>query len=69
MEDVMGNEDLRREIWSYLRKKPKLTCTLCDQVLIWDKEVCEYHIFPYIISCDIKTVAICDLCCRGWGFK
>ena len=37
MEDVMGNEDLRREIWSYLRKKPKLIYTLCDQVLIWDE--------------------------------
>ena len=34
----MGNEDLRREIWSYLRKKPKLIYTLCDQVLIWDEE-------------------------------
>jgi hypothetical protein len=47
------------EIWSYLRKKPKLICTLCDQVLIWDKEVYEYHIFSYIISHDVKTVAIC----------
>ncbi len=69
MEDVMGNEDLRREIWSYLRKKPKLVCTLCDQVLIWDKEVYKYHIFPYIVRYDVKSVAICDLCCRGWGFK
>ena len=69
MEDVMGNEDLRREIWSYLRKKPKLICTLCDQVLIWDKEVYEYHVFSYIISHDVKTVAICDSCCRGWALK
>ena len=29
-------DDLRREIFSYLRKEPQLSCIDCKKVLIWD---------------------------------
>ena len=35
-------DDLRKEIFSYLRKKPKLQCIHCYKVLIWDKKVNDY---------------------------
>ena len=36
---VMNNDDLRREIFKYLRKKPKISCFECMKVLVWDKKV------------------------------
>ena len=35
----MNVPDLRREIFSYLRKEPKLKCSECNNVLIWDKKI------------------------------
>ena len=34
----MNNNDLRRLIWSYLRKKPKIACFKCNDVCVWDKK-------------------------------
>ena len=35
-------DDLRRYIFSYLRKDAKLKCCVCNKVCIWDKKVCDY---------------------------
>ena len=35
--EVWECDDLRKEIFSYLRKTPKLHCIHCYKVLIWDK--------------------------------
>ena len=35
-EEVWGNDDLRRLIWSFLRKNPQRACFYCERVLIWD---------------------------------
>ena len=40
--DVFENDDLRRYIFSFLRKKPKLVCKDCNKVLIWDRKVNEF---------------------------
>ena len=32
-------DDLRREIFSYLRKEPQMSCVDCEKVLVWDKNV------------------------------
>lgn len=40
---VMNNNDLRRLIFSFLRKKAKLNCGYCNKVLIWDKKVCDFY--------------------------
>lgn len=42
METVFTCDDLRREIFSYLRKHPKRKCIKCNKVLLWDKKVSEY---------------------------
>ena len=40
---VMNNNDLRRKIWSYLRKKAKKSCCRCNKIIIWDKKCrCRY---------------------------
>jgi hypothetical protein len=44
MNKVFEIDDLKKNIFSYLRKKPQLICHMCKKVLIWDKEV-----NPYII--------------------
>lgn len=42
--DVMNNNDLRRFIFTFLRKKAKLYCGDCNRVLIWDQNpVCAYY--------------------------
>ena len=45
--DVMNNDDLRRVIWSYLRKKPYRKCQTCDRVCMWDTNRTIYK-FVYI---------------------
>lgn len=35
---VLGNMDLRRYIFAYLRKRPALACNKCDCCLIWDQK-------------------------------
>jgi len=33
----MNNLDLRKEIWSYLRKKPHRRCSSCYSICMWNK--------------------------------
>jgi hypothetical protein len=43
---VFGNDDLRKYIFSYLRKKPKIKCDFCNRCLVWDKKVYKYFQVP-----------------------
>ena len=36
--------DIRKHIFSFLRKEPILKCSMCKCVLIWDKSVKEHFI-------------------------
>ena len=56
--DVMNNNDLKRYILSFLRKKAKLYCYVCKKVLIWDKKVREPY---YVVNCG---ESICQTCHR-----
>ena len=40
--NVFEIEDLRRYIFSFLRKEPELICKDCNKVLIWDKKVTDF---------------------------
>lgn len=42
-ECVFENDDLRRYIFSFLRKEPRKKCTMCGDVCVWDKTV-KYYI-------------------------
>ena len=47
----MNNNDLRSEIFSFLRKEPKLICDFCKSICIWDSKVKTYYeipILPYL---------------------
>ena len=39
---VLNNIDLRKLIFSFLRKYPKKACQICDKVCVWDKKVNQY---------------------------
>lgn len=45
--EIFGNDDLRRLIFSFLRKKPKKFCQICDKVCVWDKKVNNYMELSY----------------------
>ncbi len=55
----MENPDTRGEIFSYLRKKPQLSCFKCKSVLIWDKQICNYHLRSLEKN---FTAAYCNSC-------
>ena len=65
----MNIPDIKREIFSYLRKDPKLVCYKCNKILIWDKEIKPiYHksleknyIAAFCQSCYYKEVGYPDL--------
>lgn len=38
MDIVMNNDDLRREIWKYLRSKAFKKCLECNSVCMWNKK-------------------------------
>ena len=40
--NVFENVDLKKYIFSFLRKKPYLICNDCNKVLIWNKKVNNY---------------------------
>ena len=46
--EVWECNDLRREIFSYLRKRPTLECAHCKKVLIWDRKVNDYIMLTWI---------------------
>ena len=54
---VFGNEDLRRYIMSFLRKHPQKICRVCNDVLVWDKQV-KFHISYY----DNNKFSTCTDC-------
>ena len=68
METVFTCDDLRREIFSYLRKHPKRKCIKCNKVLIWDKKVNDYVLirdeykYFFTSSSDMKSGYYCILC-------
>ena len=69
-EIVMGIEDLRREIFSYLRKKAKVECIICKRVCVWDKKVCNYITYKPNIQIQYGIFAglvFGDYCIRCWG--
>ena len=35
-------DDLKKYIFSFLRKTPRLICNCCNKVLIWDRKVNDY---------------------------
>ena len=53
MEKVMHNDDLRREIWSYLRKKPYKKCDKCNLICMWnaDKIINKYADLGFQVYC------------------
>ena len=55
-------DDLRREIFSYLRKEPQLSCIDCKKVLIWDKKVEPHMKIPYLYGKDNGYY-----CIKCWG--
>ncbi len=66
MEYVLNNTDLRKYIWSFLRIKPKIQCSICKTVCIWDKQVkyfIKYDQYNYCIDCWILENDInCNIC-------
>ena len=49
---VFEIEDLRRYIFSYLRKKARRSCTLCNSVCVWEtKLIKSYLTTPHAIIC------------------
>jgi len=66
---VMEIDDLKKEIFSYLRKFPKKECIICNRVLIWDKRV--YNFISYYPSSVNYSLSIGakkgDYCIKCWG--
>ena len=56
MDIVINNIDIRRLIFTYLRKKPLLDCSFCKKVCKWDNDVIEYI--------EICKNCICFSCIR-----
>jgi hypothetical protein len=66
---VMDIDDLRRTIFSYLRKSPQKDCIICNKVLIWDIKVNNFiSYYPdnvnYSISIGTKKG---DYCIKCWA--
>ena len=50
MEETFENDDLRRYIFSFLRKEPQKKCKYCHCVCVWDKKVNDYfNVFDFTI--------------------
>ena len=49
----MHNDDLRREIWSYLRKMPHKKCGKCNLICMWnaDKIINKYADLGFQVYC------------------
>ena len=62
MEYVFGNDDLRRYIFSFLRKHPQKTCDECHKILIWDKKVNKYIDTEENIYFNLKNTSYCNDC-------
>jgi hypothetical protein len=53
----MNDLYLRKNIFSFLRKYPKISCNMCQICCVWDKRV----IFEYYVE-KTSTKTICGLC-------
>lgn len=63
-EIVWQIKDLRKEIFSWLRKEPKVICKNCYAIVIWDKKVKEFINVSWGDYCKDGTVIYCVDC---WG--
>ena len=54
---VFGIDDLRRYIFSFLRKEPQRTCKECKDVCVWDKRV-KY----YVVTTNTEPKTLCLEC-------
>ena len=41
MNKIFQLTDIKKYIFKYLRKKPKIVCVTCRSICIWDKEIIE----------------------------
>tara|TARA_A100001015_G_C14645110_1_gene576940 strand:+ start:275 stop:505 length:231 start_codon:yes stop_codon:yes gene_type:complete len=58
---VMNNNDLRREILSFLRKKARISCCRCNKIIIWDKKCrCKYIENKYTSSNKLEKYNCID---------
>ena len=62
MEDIFLNDDLRRYIFSFLRKTPKKACQDCKKVLVWDNQVNEYMEPLSNVFFGFKDASYCQHC-------
>ena len=61
---VWDCDDLKREIFSYLRKEPKRKCHNCNAVCVWDKKVKDY------VDCNFDPSKFKGkICCFDCYFK
>ena len=69
-EKVMSIDDLRRKIFSYLRKEAKIKCRLCERVCVWDKRICYYITFnPKLKYGAFATIPRGNYCIKCWTNK
>ena len=54
--NVFEINDLRRLIFSYLRKKPKHQCEACQDVCVWDTRTIKHYVL------NGKNVCYCTQC-------
>ena len=58
------NKDIKKNIFKYLRKKPKHICNRCKKICMWNKKICSFiklkngdvsciECYPYPIVCII----------------
>ena len=67
---VFSIEDIRKKIFSYLRKKPLKQCFICNKILVWDKKVNEYISYKPNIKVEyaIATGLVNgDYCINCWA--
>ena len=60
--NVMNNMDLRKVIWDYLRKEPKIKCYICNCVCVWDKKIINAYYEHYVTSFIESDKYICWSC-------
>jgi hypothetical protein len=63
-EIVMNINDLRKVIFSFLRKTPKIQCITCNDVCIWDKKIIKKYI-EYPIYDATVIISQCHECYYG----
>ena len=66
--EVMNINDLRRKIFSYLRKKPKIQCCVCNRVCVWDKKICNFFSYKREIEYGpFAGIPSGDYCINCWS--